>query len=223
MQKYLSLIKKSPLFTGTTDAALAAMLNCLAASIKAFAKNEYIFREGDTANFIRLVVSGRVQIVKDDFFGNRNIIAVIEPTQMFGEAFACSGTEKMPMSAIASLDSVILKLDCSRLITTCSNSCNFHQQAISRLLRIIASKNISLNQKIEIISQRTTREKILAYLFKESKVQQSSSIVINYNRQELADFLGVERSALSAVLSKLRRDGLIKYHKNKFELLTLDK
>ena len=223
MQKYLSLIKKSPLFAGTTDAALTAMLNCLAASIKAFAKNEYIFREGDTANFIRLVVSGRVQIVKDDFFGNRNIIAVIEPTQMFGEAFACSGTEKMPMSAIASLDSVILKLDCSRLITTCSNACNFHQQAISRLLRIIASKNISLNQKIEIISQRTTREKILAYLFKESKVQQSSNIVINYNRQELADFLGVERSALSAVLSKLRHDGLINYHKNQFELLTLDK
>ena len=223
MQKYLSLIKKSPLFAGTSDAALAAMLSCLGASIKVFAKNEYIFREGDAANFIRLVVKGRVQIVKDDFFGNRNIIAVASPVQMFGEAFACAGAEKIPMSAIAALDSVILKLDCTRLITTCSNACNFHQQAISRLLNIIASKNISLNQKIEIISQRTTKEKILAYLFKESKIQQSSSIVINYNRQELADFLGVERSAMSAVLSKLRCEGLINFHKNKFELLAMDK
>ena len=164
-------------------------------------------------------IKGKVQIAKDDFFGNRNIISMMEPSQLFGEAFACAGIEKLPVTATAVTDSEILLLDCRRVITTCGNSCEFHNRIIANLLRIVAAKNIMLNQKIELTSKRTTKEKLMAYLLMQAKQNKSRIFVIPYDRQELADYLGVERSAMSAELSKLRREGRIDYHKNQFKIL----
>ena len=195
------------------------MLTCLGARTASYSKNQTIFWEGEPASLIGVVLSGKVQIAKDDFFGNRNIISMIGASQLFGEAFACAGVEKLPVTATAVTDSEILLLDCRRVITTCGNSCEFHNQIIANLLRIVAAKNIMLNQKIELTSKRTTREKLMAYLLMQAKQNKSHIFAIPYDRQELADYLCVERSAMSAELSKLRREGRIDYHKNQFKIL----
>lgn len=205
MREYFPVIKKTALFQGISEDDLDGMLTCLGARTASYSKNQPIFWEGEPASLIGVVLTGKVQIAKDDFFGNRNIISMMEPSQLFGEAFACAGIEKL--------------LDCRRVITTCGNSCEFHNRIIANLLHIVAAKNIMLNQKIELTSKRTTKEKLMAYLLMQAKQNKSRIFAIPYDRQELADYLGVERSAMSAELSKLRREGRIDYHKNQFKIL----
>ena len=219
MREYFPVIKKSALFQGISEDDLDGMLICLGARTASYSKNQPIFWEGEPANLIGVVLTGKVQIAKDDFFGNRNIISMMEPSQLFGEAFACAGIEKLPVTATAVTDSEILLLDCRRVITTCGNSCEFHNRIIANLLRIVAAKIIMLNQKIELTSKRTTKEKLMAYLLMQAKQNKSRIFAIPYDRQELADYLGVERSAMSTELSKLRREGRIDYHKNQFKIL----
>ena len=208
MREYFPAIKKSALFQGISEDDLDGMLTCLGARTASYSKNQTIFWEGEPASLIGVVLTGKVQIAKDDFFGNRNIISMMEPSQLFGEAFACAGIEKLPVTATAVTDSEILLLDCRRVITTCGN-----------LLHIVAAKNIMLNQKIELTSKRTTKEKLMAYLLMQAKQNKSRIFAIPYDRQELADYLCVERSAMSTELSKLRQEGRIDYHKNQFKIL----
>lgn len=134
-------------------------------------------------------------------------------------ATICAGGDKMPVSVMAIENSEIMLLDCKRIITTCSNSCQFHDQLIYNLMHIVARKNLMLNQKMEVLSKRTTREKIMTYLLYQAKQQDSSSFTIPYDRQGLVDYLSVERSAMSAEISKLRKEGILECKKNYFKLL----
>ena len=151
-------------------------------------------------------------------FENKNIVAFIEKGQLFGEAFACADLKILPVSVFSAEDSEIMLIDYRKIITTCSNTCSFHSKLIYNMLRIVANKNIILSQKIEFISKRTTKEKLLAYLSSEAKKAGSNSFSIPFSRQELADFLSVDRSAMSAELCKLRDSGVIEFNKNKFVL-----
>lgn len=218
MNQFYPILQKCALFKNIDTDELKGMLNCLDARAVSYSRNEIIFCEGDPARYVGIVLSGKVQIIKEDFFGNRNIIALMEVSQMFGEAFACAGVKKLPVTATAICDSEILLMPCRRIITTCSNSCEFHNRIISNLLQILAAKNLLLNQKLELISRRTTRDKLMAYLMAQAKQNKSNTFTIPYNRQALADYLGVDRSAMSTELGKMRREGLIDFHKNQFYL-----
>lgn len=217
--KNFELLKKCPLFQKIEEKELSAMLNCLNARTLTLTKNETIFQEGNKATYVGLVLSGSVQIVQDDFYGNRSIIAVIRPPQLFAEAFACANVELIPVSVIAECPSEIMLIDCKRILSTCTNTCVFHQQLINNLLRIVASKNLLLQQKIEVMSQRTTRDKLMTYLMSQAKLRNSSEFTIPYDRQALADYLGVERSALSAEIGKLRKEGVLESTRSHFRLL----
>lgn len=218
MNQFYPILQKCALFKNIDTDELKGMLDCLDARAVSYSRNEIIFCEGDPARYVGIVLSGKVQIIKEDFFGNRNIIALMEVSQMFGEAFACAGVQKLPVTATAICDSKILLMPCQRIITTCSNSCEFHNRIISNLLQILAAKNLLLNQKLELISRRTTRDKLMAYLMSQAKQNKSNTFTIPYNRQALADYLGVDRSAMSAELGKMRREGLIDFRKNQFHL-----
>ncbi len=218
-KKFLAILKKCPLFFGIEKDDLSKMIDCLDVKIIKAVKNQVIFREGEPAKYVGILVSGSAKIVKEDYFGNRSIVAVVEPPEMFAESFACAGTDEMPVSVITDRDSQIMLLDCRRVLTTCGNNCAFHGELIKNLLHVIAEKNILLNQKIEIISKRTTREKLTAYLMMQAKKEGCNEFEIPYDRQELADYLGVERSAMSAEISKLRGDGVIECVKSRFKLL----
>ena len=158
-------------------------------------------------------------MVREDYYGNRSIVAHIGPRQLFGEAYAFAGTQALPVSVIADEDSAILLLDSRRITTCCSHACAFHSQVIFNLLHLVAENNLVLHQKIQITSKRTTREKLMAYLLNQAKMHSSNSFTIPYDRQELADYLEVDRSGLSAEISKLRKEKIIDSEKSNFTLL----
>lgn len=216
------ILSNCALFSGIREEDRIPMLGCLGARQVRCEKHQVIFREGDPATTIGIVLEGSVQIIREDYYGNRSILTRIGPAGLFGETFACAGAEAFPVSAVAAEDGSVLLLDSRRITATCSNACGFHHQMIYNMLQVVAKKNLILNQKIEIISRRTTREKLMAYLLLQAKQHGSESFTIPYDRQALADYLEVERSAMSAELSKLRKDGILECEKNRFRLLSPD-
>lgn len=218
MEKYLDVLKTVPLFFGIEQSDLRSLLSCLCAKAVGYEKGQTVFSSGESINKLGIVLSGQVQVVNDDYYGNRSILAKVDVGNLFGESFACTGIT-LPVSVIATTESELLFIDCGRLAVPCSRACDFHGRLIQNMLNIVSMKNIALTQKIEFTSRRTTREKLLAYLSAEAKKAKSSQFYIPFNRQELADYLSVERSAMSAELSKLRDDGVLKFRKNRFELL----
>ena len=218
MIKNFNELRKSPLFHDISDDQLTAMLGCLDARDMHYEKGQHIFTEGDPATNIGLILSGSAQVVQIDYYGNRSIVTTILPSELFGESFACAGVDSLPINIVATEDSDVLLIDCKRITTTCCNSCSFHNQIIYNLMKIVATKNLMFNQKISITSKRSTKAKLIAYLLNEAKKNQSDFFTIPYDRQELADYLGVERSGLSSEIGKLHKSGLIEVNKNVFKL-----
>lgn len=219
MKKYLEILKKCPLFYQIEDESLIKMLSCLGAKVESFDKKYTIFAEGTAAKYIGIVLSGSAQIIQIDYYGNRNILSEISPSEIFAEAFACAEVRSLPVTVIANDPCEVMLIDCSHILHTCSNNCGFHQQLIFNLMKDLASKTIMFHQRIEITSKRTTREKLLTYLNLQAKKANSNSFDIPFDRQELADFLEVERSGLSAEISKLRKERIIDSDKNHFVIL----
>lgn len=219
MKKYFKILRQCPLFNNINDENLITMLGCLGARVETFDKKYTIFAEGNPAKYIGIVLSGSAQIVQVDYYGNRSILAYIQPSEIFGEAFACAEVSSVPVTIIANEPCEIMLISCNHILHTYTNNCGFHQQLIFNLMKDLATKNIMFHQKIEVTSKRTTREKLMAYLMLQAKKTQSNSFNIPFDRQELADFLEVDRSGLSAEISKLRKDGIIESHRKHFKLL----
>lgn len=219
MKEFFSILGICPLLEGIDSSDWDGLLSCLGATVHSIKKNQAVFSEGEPARYVGIVLEGSVQIEKVDFYGNRSIVAIAHPGELFGESFACAGAAVMPAAVVANTDTRVMLIDCHRITTSCSNACGFHSRLVSNLLKIVAQKNIQLNQKIEITAKRTTREKLIAYLLGQAKLHGSNSFTIPFDRQELADYLQVERSAMSAQISKLRQEGLLESKKNHFRLL----
>ena len=218
MKKYLSTLKKCPLFADIEEDDLLRMLICLGARVESFEKKYTILAEGSIAKYIGIVLSGTAHIIQIDYFGNRNLLSAISPSEVFAEAFACAGIALLPVSVIADEPCEIMLIDSSRILHTCENKCGFHQQLIFNLMRDLAAKTIMFHRRIEITSKRTTREKLLTYLMFCTKKANSNSFDIPFDRQELADYLEVDRSGLSQEISKLKKEGVLDSRKNHFEL-----
>jgi CRP-like cAMP-binding protein len=195
------------------------MLTCLGAKVDYFDKKYTVFSEGSPAKYIGIVLSGSAQIVQIDYYGNRSILSKIRPSELFAEAFACAEVASLPVSVIADEPCDVMFIDCSHILHTCEYGCGFHHQLTYNLMKDLAQKSLMFHQRIEITSKRTTREKLLAYLATEAKKHNSRRFDIPFDRQELADYLEVERSGLSAEISKMKKDGLIDNTKNHFVLL----
>ena len=148
-----------------------------------------------------------MRITRTDYYGNRSIVAAVKAPHVFGETFACAEVETLPVDVIAAEDSEILMVDIHRVMGTCCHACAFHNRIIYNLMRQTAAKNLMFHRKLEITSKRTTRDKLMTYLLLSAKERGSNSFTIPYDRQELADYLAVDRSGLSAEISKLRREG----------------
>ena len=164
MKNKLSTLKKSPLFNQIAEIELETMLTCLSVQEKTFPKNTFIFTTEDKVSTVGIVLTGSVHIIKEDFWGNRTIIAKIEAGDIFAETFSCAQVKRLPISVMAAEKSGIMFIDYKKIISTCSSACIFHTRLIQNMLTIIANKNIMLTQKIEYMSKRTTREKLLSYL-----------------------------------------------------------
>ena len=219
MKESYGILQSCSLFAGVEIRELEAMLHCLNARKLEYDKDQAIFREGDPADFEGVVLTGAIRILRTDFYGNQSIVGQAEPGDLFGEAFTCAGSTLLPVSAVAAQPSAVLLLDLRRVLTVCSNACTFHSRIVSNLVQVLARKNLQLNRKLDIASRRSTRDKLMAYLLHQAKAQGSARFTIPFDRQALADYLGVERSAMSAELSKLQKEGVLKTHRSQFELL----
>lgn len=219
MIKYLNVLKALDLFKDIDEKDLLPLLSCLSVKESHYEKGQTVFYSGEKIKKFGIVLSGQVQIIQEDYYGNRNILANLDAGDLFGESYAFSEAAILPVSVITTADSDILFIDCIKVTIPCSHACGFHSRLIQNMLSIVSMKNVLLTQKIEYTAKRTTREKLLAYLSAEAKKAGCNRFCIPFNRQELADFLFVERSAMSAELSKLRDDGFLTFHKNQFELL----
>ena len=219
MKKYFEVLRKCPLFNQIEDESLVRALVCLGAKEKSYKKGDTVLTEGQEAKYFGIVLKGSVQLERVDYYGNRSILTSIEPSQLFGEAFACAGIKSLPIDVIAAEDTDIFFIDVRHIASPCEGACAFHAQLIINLLNIVAKKNLVLHQKIEITSKHSTREKLMTYLFLQEKNTGSRTFTIPYNRQELADYLGVERSGLSAEISKLRNEKVLECKRSTFTLL----
>ena len=217
MKKFFPILKKCPLFRDIREEDYAALMGCFGARPRQYQKGEVILAEGDPAEYVGIVLSGAVQVVRVDYYGNRSILTKLGPAGIFAEAFSCAGMP-MPVSVMAAEETEVLLIQSQRIIHSCGQACDFHHRMIYNLLQVVAMKNLACNQKIEIMSRRTTREKLMAYLLTVAK-RKGSSFAIPYDRQELADYLEVDRSGLSAEISKLRKEGVLLCRKNEFTLL----
>ena len=219
MKKFLNVVQCCPLFEQIHPDDLEALLGCLGARPQKYGKGGIILAEGAEARCLGIVLSGAVQIIQVDFYGNRSIMAKLGPSDIFAEAFACAGVGKMPVDVVALEETDILLIDAQRITQTCGMNCEFHNRIVHNLLKVVATKNLVLRQKIEVTSKRSTREKLMTYLLAQAKRAGKSSFVIPYDRQELADYLEVERSGLSTQIGQLRKEGILECHKNHFTLL----
>ena len=214
----LSELEQARIFTGISGEQIELLMDCVHGEIRTYDKDSYIFSAGDQISQIGVVMEGQLQVENIDYWGNAAIINLIGPGEIFGEAYSSPDSEPLPNDIRALTRCRVLFMDMHGILTTCQRACSFHNLLIQNLYMISTRRNRYMNRKISHMSKRTTREKLLAYLSDEAQRHDSKHFAIPFDRQQLADYLSVERSAMSAELSRMQRDGLISYHKNEFTL-----
>ena len=210
---------KSPLFDGIRPEDRTAMLGCIGYHVGTFQKGDIVAFEAENIRHIGILLSGIVDMVKEDLWGNKTILLRMHKDEMFGETFACGEDTMSVVTFVVSEDAKILFLPFDRVMRSCTMACVFHHRLIENMVRIIANKNRDLIRKVEVVSKRTIREKLLAYLSIQAQTQESRYFEIPFGRVELAEYLCVDRSALTRELAKMRDEGLIDYDKNCFRIL----
>ena len=220
MKEFFPVLRSSQLFSGVSEEELTAMLTCLGAEKRSFPKEAFLLRSGDTAESIGLVLSGSVLVIQEDIWGNRNILSKTGPGQTFAEVFACAPGAVLNVSVEAESAVTVMFLHIRRVLSVCPSACSHHSRIIRNLLDELAEKNLRLNEKLTHMAQRTTRAKLMSYFSAEAQRRSVYEFDIPFSRQQLADYLGVERSGLSVELGKMRDEGLLDFHKSHFLLKT---
>ena len=220
MEKYLFVLRNSPFFQGMADDEILSILKCVNAVVVKKEKDAHYFRNGDSTDSLGIVLSGSVLCMQEDLWGHRNIVRRVVTGESFAEPYAATPGAVLNVSVVASEDSEVMLLQMSRMLQTCATACTHHNRLIRNLVSVMSQHVLNLNDKITHMGKRSTREKLLSYLSAESMRQGKLSFDIPYDRQQLADYLCIERAAMSVELSKLQKEGILKTTKNHFELFS---
>jgi CRP-like cAMP-binding protein len=211
------------LFNNISTNEIEKIFRCLSPKEKSYTKGEFILHTEDKISSFCIILSGSVQIIREDFWGNRDILAYLGSLDIFGEVFAFSEDNVLPFDIVATENTSVLFIEFEKLVTSCHAACSFHNTLIKNILSLIAKKNIALTQKIQHITKRSIREKLLSYFSAEALKNGTSDFEIPLNRQQLADYLAVDRSALSFELGKMQRLGILSFKRSYFILHHLEK
>lgn len=218
-KEYLSELKTMKLFYGIQESEMTAMLGCIGAYLKEYKKNQYIITLEENVETVGILLSGKVDMIKEDLWGNKTLLVSMQKGELFGESFSCGIVKNATVSFVADTASKILFLPFSRILRTCNMSCKFHHRLIENMVTVIAEKNVVLMDKVDILSKKTLREKIATYLLQEASKQQSLYFDIPLGRVQLAEYLCADRSALTRELNVMKTEGYIDFDKNTFRLL----
>lgn len=207
-----------PLFRGMNEQEISSLFDCLTIQKRRYRKGDVILSEGNTTETIGIVLDGMAIISYNDAWGNSNILGNVEPGATFAEAYACIPDQPLLVTVFAAEDTTVMFLNPWRAATVYTNACPLHARFIRNLLSVCAGKNLQLSQKIQHTSPKTIRGRLMSYFSECAKRSGSRSFLIPYNRQQLADYLSVDRSTMCSELSKMQKDHLIEYKKNHFLL-----
>lgn len=219
MKDPMEIIKNTKLFAEMKDEDISSVLSCLCTVEKKLLRGQHLYRAGEKIANAALVLEGAIHIYREDYWGNSSIIAEAGEGELLGEVYSYFSDEPAGINAVAVRDSVVILMDIRRMLLTCGTACSYHTKLIQNFVRVIADKNRELTQKIEHLSQRSIRGKLMSYLSEQSLKAGSDSFVIPFNRQQLADFLSVDRSAMSKELGKLKEERVLDFYKNHFTLM----
>ena len=212
-------LSRTFLFQGTSPKETEHMLSCLCAEERSYEKGNPIFQAGDQIQAMGLVLSGSVHIESIDLMGNKSILNRISPGQVFGETYACIPGEKLLVGVTAAEDCQVLFLEVGKIFHTCPDTCPCHEKLIRNMLMVMAKKNLELSRRSLHTAPKSIRGRLMSYFSQEMVQQGSNRFTLPFNRQELADYLGVDRSALSNELGKMRKEGLIEVNRNQIHYL----
>ncbi|MDL2318460.1 Crp/Fnr family transcriptional regulator [Eubacteriales bacterium OttesenSCG-928-A19] len=218
MQVDIKLLQKVPLLRGIQPEEFDSLFGCVGARRENYAKGAFISLDGDSAKNIGIVLSGGVRVIKEDVFGNRAILNDLGPGDVFGESFVCGGHYALTVSVQATEDCAVLFLPFDRVMTICQSACGFHNTLVRNMVTMVSRKNVKLLERLEVATKHTLREKVLTYLSQLAQEQASRTVTSPLGRVDLADYLGVDRSALTRELNRMRDDDLIDFVKNTYTL-----
>ncbi len=213
-----NILSKHPLFSGIIVGDIKHILNCMDSRRQHFEKGELIFVADYSIPKVGILLSGKAQIIKENYHGDKMIVGNIDSGSLFGETYASMSLSTIPVSVEALENCLVLLLDLDRMLKMCESTCPFHQKMISNLLKIIAVKNMQLNKKMSYITHKTIRGRLLAYLEDQAEEANSEKFEIPFNRNELSDYLCIDRSAMSRELSRMKKEGLLNFKKKTFHL-----
>ena len=205
------------LFENVRNNEVLELLKCIGIKTKTFKKDAIIVKQTGKIDFLGVILSGNATISKTDSMGNITIVEELKMNDIFGHNIVCCGIDRSPVDIIAKNECEVLFLPFEKVVTPCNKLCPYHLQLIKNVMKMISKRNSLLNDKIDIIGQKTTRDKILALL--DTYRTQENVFSIPYSREEMAKFLHVDRSAMSRELCKMRDEGILRFHKNHFEML----
>lgn len=217
MQSHDTVLHSVRLFDGIQPNHLSSMLACLGAQRIPLQKDSCALMAGEQVEHVGIVLEGRFLLIREDRDGGRNLLATLSPGDFFGEALCCAGVNESPVSVVADTDGLVMRLAFQRILHVCPNACAFHTRLLENMLGVLAGKNLQLQQQLDFLSQKTIRVRLLRYLETQTPGE-GREFSIPFNREELADFLCVDRSALSREMARLKAEGLIDYWKNTFKL-----
>lgn len=212
-------IINNPLFKGINREDMSKMLDCLGFHEKSYTRGEFILLEEDNISHIGIILTGSIDMIKEDIWGDRNILVRMKDNDIFGESFACSADQMSSVSFQARSKTDVIMLPFNKVVHNCNNSCVFHHRLIENMVELLAEKNRRLIQKSEIVSRKTLREKLMAYLSMQSQEAGSKSFIVPIGRVELAEYISADRSAITRELNAMRDEGIIDFKRNSFTIL----
>jgi len=210
------LLRQTSIFDEITDGDLEKLVHCFNPEVQSYSKNELIYSIGDKVTSIGIIISGSVRVFTQDYFGNISMTAIMGRGEIFGDI--CMGTEKSGMTMRSYSESQIMFIDFRKMVGICPLACGYHIQILRNLLKVYATMNSELGEKLQILQKRTTREKLLAYLYLQAKKLGRLKVSIPFSRQGLAEYLSVDRSAMSRELCEMRNEGILEFYKSSFIL-----
>jgi len=219
MEQYYPILNKCPLFRNIDETQFGHLMQCLGAQVKHYSTEEYVFLSGNQINQIGIIFSGVLEIMKENLAGNKHIVAMVGPSDMFAEGIVCTAKRIAPVTVRVKEEADILFIPYERMLKSCGNTCTFHLNLIQNMMVILGEKNFILNRKLELLTLKGMREKIASYLLSVSNDRSSNMFEINLNRTDLADYLNVSRTSMCRELARMKEEGLLDYYGNSFKLL----
>lgn len=219
MEQFYPVLKNCALFRNIGETEFGHLMHCLGAQVKTHPAEDYLFLSGDEINFIGIVLSGVVEIMKESLAGNKHIVAFLGPADMFAEGIVCTAKRISPVTVRVKEASKILYIPYERVIKSCGNVCSFHIGLIQNMMIVLGEKNVNLNRKLELLTLKGMREKIASYLIQESARQGSGMFQIMLNRSELADYLNVSRTSMCREMARMKEEGLIDFYGSSFKII----